>query len=182
MNLRAAQFSPRQGCGHQPFLTGVAGTRPGTASSRKPSLLPSGFPGCPVLSRATAFCVDSLGQSVLCCLGLALRLDLKGLTVGDQRPSSVGRMLCLSLREPGCSLGCVPGDLGAFRISDCATLILRFSGRVVRLHPFQLLSVFLEHSLSRLFGPLFLGIQPDVSSSRKPSGVHGSEPHHSVFE
>ena len=125
-----------------------------------------------------AFCVDSIGQSVLCCLGMALRLDLKGLTVGDQRPSSVGRMLYLPPREPGCSLGCVPGDLGAFRISDCATLILRFSGQVV----FQPLSVSLEHSLSHLFGPLLLGIQPDVSSSSKPSGVHGSEPHHTVFE
>ena len=127
-----------------------------------------------------AFCVDSIGQSVLCCLGLALRLDLKGLTVGDQRPSSVGRMLYLPPRKPGCSWGCVPGDLGAFRISDCATLILRLSGQVVRLHPFQPLSAW--NTLSRLFGPLLLGIQPDVSSSRKPSGVHGSEPHHGVFE
>ena len=92
------------------------------------------------MSWAMAFCVDSIGQSVLCCLGLALRLDLKGLTVGDQRPSSVGRMLYLPPRKPGCSWGRVPGDLGAFRISDCATLILRLSGQVVRLHPFQPLS------------------------------------------
>lgn len=79
-------------------------------------------------------------------------------------------------------MGYVPGDLGAFRISDCATLILRFFGQVVRLHPFQSLSVCLEHPLSLLFGPLLLGIQPGVSSSRKPSGVHGSEPHHTDFE
>lgn len=100
----------------------------------------------------------------------------------DQCPSSVGRVVYLPPREPGCSLGYVPGDLGACRISDCVTLILQFSGQAVRLHPFQSLSVCLEHPLSLLFGPLLLEIQPDVSSSRKPSRLHGSEPHHTVFE